>query len=124
MHEPTAPAPGSSAGRAFTLGGLLVVPSIVLLDKVRIDDPVGAISVHGTCGIWGLLAVPLTNADATIGAQLIGILAIFGWVFIASMVVWIALRAVIGIRVTEEDEMAGVDISETGIEAYPEFSQA
>ncbi|MGK0221748.1 MAG: Amt family ammonium transporter [Limisphaerales bacterium] len=105
------------------VGGVLVVLSIVGLDKIRIDDPVGAISVHGTCGIWGLLAVTFTNADATIGAQLLGIAAIFGWTFGVSLCVWFALKATMGIRVTAEEEYEGVDISECGIEAYPEFSR-
>ncbi|WP_028303020.1 ammonium transporter [Oceanospirillum maris] len=103
-------------------GGLLVVFAIITLDKLRIDDPVGAISVHGVVGIWGLLAVPLSNADATFSAQLLGIISIFGWVFVASLVVWGILKAVIGIRVTEEEEYEGVDISECGLEAYPEFT--
>ena len=105
-------------------GGLLVVGSIVLLDKVRIDDPVGAISVHGTCGIWGIIAVTFNNGDATIVGQLIGIAGIFAWVFAASFVVWLILKVTMGIRVSEEEEMSGVDIAETGIEAYPEFQQA
>ena len=106
------------------VGGVIVVLSIVGLDKVKIDDPVGAISVHGTCGIWGLLAVCITNSDATISAQLIGIVSIFAWTFIASGIVWFALKAIMGIRVSEEEEYAGVDIAETGIEAYPEFSKS
>ena len=105
------------------VGGLIVVCSIVLLDKLRIDDPVGAISVHGTCGIWGIVAVVFNNGDATILGQIVGIVGIFAWVFIASLIVWYALKATVGIRVSEEDEFAGVDISETGIEAYPEFQQ-
>ena len=106
------------------VGGLIVVCSIVLLDKLKIDDPVGAISVHGTCGIWGVIAVVFNNGDATILGQIVGILGIFGWVFIASLVIWFALKATVGIRVSEEEEFSGVDISETGIEAYPEFQQA
>ena len=117
------------AGSAFVsmliggVGGLLVVGSIVLLDKLKIDDPVGAISVHGTCGIWGILAVTITG-DATILGQLAGIVGIFLWVFIASGIVWLILKVTMGIRVSEEEEMSGVDIAETGIEAYPEFQQA
>ncbi len=83
--------------------------------------PVGAISAHGTVGIWGLLAVPLTNADATLVAQLIGITTIFAFVFACSFLVWLALKLVTGIRVSAEDEYHGVDTSECGIEAYPEF---
>ncbi len=106
------------------VGGLLVVGSIVALDKLRIDDPVGAISVHGVVGIWGLLAVCLTNEDATLGAQLMGLAAIFAWVFGASFVVWFAIKKTLGIRVSEEEEYEGVDISECGLEAYPEFAAA
>ena len=106
------------------VGGLIVVGSIVALDKLRIDDPVGAISVHGTCGIWGVIAVVFNNGDATLLGQLIGIVGIFAWVFVAALVVWLILKATIGIRVSEEDEMSGVDIAETGIEAYPEFQPA
>ncbi|MBP0047149.1 ammonium transporter [Marinobacterium sp. AK62] len=104
------------------IGGALVVVSIVALDKLRIDDPVGAISVHGVVGIWGLLAVPMNNGDATFGAQLLGIVSIFGWVFIASLVVWMILKAVMGVRVSEEEEYEGVDLAECGMEAYPEFT--
>lgn len=105
------------------VGGVLVVFSIIALDKLRIDDPVGAISVHGVVGIWGLLAVPLTNGDATFSAQLLGIISIFGWVFVASLIVWSILKVVIGIRVSEEEEYDGVDIAECGLEAYPEFTK-
>jgi len=104
------------------IGGALVVIAIVTLDKLRIDDPVGAISVHGVVGIWGLLAVPLNNADASFGAQLLGIVSIFGWVFVTSLIVWTILKVVMGIRVSEEEEYEGVDLAECGMEAYPEFS--
>ncbi|APE30943.1 ammonium transporter [Halomonas aestuarii] len=104
------------------VGGLLVVIAIVTLDKLKLDDPVGAISVHGVVGIWGVLAVPLTNSGASFGPQLIGILGIFFWVFVASLIVWLILKAVMGIRVTEEEEYEGVDLAECGLEAYPEFS--
>ena len=104
------------------VGGILVVLSIVWFDrKLRIDDPVGAISVHGVVGLWGLLAVPLTNSDVTFTGQLVGAGTIFVWVFVASGVVWFALKTVMGIRVTKEDEDEGADISECGLEAYPEF---
>ncbi|NQY77141.1 MAG: ammonium transporter [Halomonas sp.] len=114
----------SALGAAIigAVGGLIVVAAIVTLDKLKLDDPVGAISVHGVVGIWGVLAVPLNNGDASFGAQLIGIVGIFGWVFIASLVVWLVLKAIIGIRVSEEEEYEGVDIAECGLEAYPEFS--
>ncbi|MDX5328977.1 MAG: ammonium transporter [Marinobacter sp.] len=102
-------------------GGLLVVVSIVTLDKLRIDDPVGAISVHGVCGLLGLLLVPVTNGDASFSGQIIGAITIFVWVFVTSLIVWSILKAVMGIRVSEEDEYEGVDYSECGMEAYPEF---
>ena len=105
-------------------GGVLVVFSIVALDKLKIDDPVGAISVHGVAGIWGLFAVLLSNSDATMGAQILGIVSIFAFTFIASLVVWFILKAIMGIRVTEEEETNGVDASEMGMEAYPEFTRS
>ena len=104
------------------VGGLIVVFSIVGLDKLKIDDPVGAISVHGTVGIWGLLAVPLTNGDATFVGQLVGMLTILIWVAVASSIVWLAIKAIMGLRVSEEEEYEGVDLSECGLEAYPEFT--
>jgi Amt family ammonium transporter len=108
-----------------TIGGLIVVPAIVVMDRwLKIDDPVGAISVHGIVGMWGLLAVPLTNPDATFVAQLIGLVTIFGWVFISSSIVWMLLKKTFGIRVDEAEEYEGVDISECGLEAYPEFTTA
>ncbi|AWB66769.1 ammonium transporter [Saccharobesus litoralis] len=104
------------------LGGVLVVFSIVFLDKLKIDDPVGAISVHGTVGLLGLLLVPLTNDGASFSGQIIGALTIFVWVFVTSFIVWFALKAIMGIRVSEEEEYEGVDIAECGMEAYPEFT--
>ncbi|MFN3713681.1 MAG: ammonium transporter [Alcanivoracaceae bacterium] len=104
------------------IGGVLVVFSIITLDKLKIDDPVGAISVHGTVGLLGLLLVPITNSDASFSGQLIGAATIFIWVFGASLIVWGILKATIGIRVTEEEEYGGVDLSECGMEAYPEFA--
>ena len=101
-----------------------MVFSILLLDRLKIDDPVGAISVHGTVGMWGLLAVPITNGDATIGAQLLGLVTIFAWVFATSFLVWFVIKAVVGIRVSAEEEYDGVDLSECGLEAYPEFTKA
>jgi Amt family ammonium transporter len=103
-------------------GGVLVVLSILALDKMRIDDPVGAISVHGTCGLLGLLLVPLTNDGVSFSGQLIGAATIFGWVFVTSLIVWSVLKMIVGIRVTAEEEYEGVDLSECGLEAYPEFT--
>ena len=119
--EPLAPT-ALGATLIGAVGGLLVVIAIVTLDKVKVDDPVGAISVHGVVGIWGLIAVPLSNGDATFGAQLLGIVTIFAWTFIASLIVWGIIKAVMGIRVSEEEEYEGVDIAECGMEAYPEFN--
>jgi Amt family ammonium transporter len=103
------------------IGGVIVVASIVFFDKIKIDDPVGAISVHGTVGIWGIFAVLLSDADATFMGQLTGALVIFVWVFFASLIAWKIIDIIIGLRVSEEEEYEGVDISECGIEAYPEF---
>ena len=105
------------------VGGVIVVLSIVGLDKIKIDDPVGAISVHGTCGIWGLMAVLITSDDATLTGQLTGLGAIFGFTFIAALVVWFIIKLVIGIRLSEEDELIGADKAEIGIVAYPEFNK-
>jgi len=102
-------------------GGVLVVFSILALDKLKIDDPVGAISVHGVVGLLGLLLVPVTNDGASFSGQLIGAATIFGWVFGASLVVWLVLKMVMGIRVTEEEEYEGMDLADCGMEAYPEF---
>lgn len=104
------------------VGGVIVVFSVLALDRVKIDDPAGAISAHGSAGIWGVLAVPLTNAEATFGGQLLGVIAIFAWVFLASLIIWGIIKAVMGIRISEAEEYEGVDISECGMEAYPEFT--
>ena len=106
------------------LGGALVVASIVMLDKLKFDDPVGAISVHGVVGLLGLLAVPFTNSDATISGQLIGAATIFGWVFVTSFIAFKAIGVVMPVRVSEEEEYEGSDIAECGLEAYPEFTTA
>ncbi|MCB1661198.1 MAG: ammonium transporter [Pseudomonadales bacterium] len=119
--EPSTPSP-LAATLIGSAGGILAVFSILTLDKLRVDDPVGAISVHGTVGIWGLLAVPLTNSEATFGGQLAGLTTIFVWVFLTSLLVWFVLKLTLGIRVSAEEEYEGVDISECGMEAYPEFT--
>lgn len=105
------------------VGGMIVVFSIIGLDKLKIDDPVGAISVHGSVGIFGLLVVPLTNDAASFSGQIIGALTIFAWVFVASLIVWTIIKMVMGIRVPEDVEYQGVDIAECGMEAYPEFTR-
>jgi Amt family ammonium transporter len=106
------------------IAGVLVVYSIILLDKLRIDDPVGAISVHGVVGLLGLLLVPITNDGASFVGQLVGAATIFVWVFAASFVTWLVIKMVMGIRVSEEEEYVGLDIGECGLEAYPEFTSA
>ena len=106
------------------MGGILVVFSILGLDKMKIDDPVGAISVHGVVGLLGLLLVPFTNDAASFSGQLIGAATIFVWVFGTSYIVWSILKAIMGIRVSEEEEFEGVDVSECGMEAYPEFTSS
>ena len=103
------------------VGGVIVVFSIIGLDRLKIDDPVGAISVHGVVGLFGLLLVPVTNSASSFSGQLIGAATIFGWVFVTSLVVWSVLKMVMGIRVDEEEEYEGLDIGECGMEAYPEF---
>ncbi len=118
--EPSTPTP-LQATLFGAIGGALVVAAILALDKVKIDDPVGAISVHGVVGFYGLLLVPITNSDSSFSGQLIGAATIFGWVFLTSLVVWYLLKLAIGIRVDEQAEYEGVDSSECGIEAYPEF---
>jgi len=105
------------------IAGVIVVLSIIGLDKLKIDDPVGAISVHGVVGLFGLLLVPITNTGSTFSGQLIGALTIFTWVFVTSFIVWYVLKVVMGIRVTEEEEYEGVDKTDCGMEAYPEFTQ-
>ena len=102
------------------VGGAIVVLSILGLDKLKIDDPVGAISVHGTAGIWGVLAVALFSGGSW-GAQIIGILAIFAWTFGLTLLVGFGIKALFGLRVTPEEEDQGVDYAECGMEAYPEF---
>lgn len=119
--EPLAPSP-LAATLIGAVGGLIVVLSVLGLDRLRIDDPVGAISVHGVVGIWGLLAVPITNSDASVITQIIGAAVIFGFVLIASLIAWGTIKAVVGLRVSEEEEYRGVDVSECGLEAYPEFT--
>jgi Amt family ammonium transporter len=118
--EPADPSP-LLATIIGAIGGVIVVFSIVLFDKIKIDDPVGAISVHGTVGIFGIFAVLFSDADATFMGQLVGMLVIFIWVFLTSLLVWLALKAIMGVRVSEEEEESGVDIAECGMEAYPEF---
>ena len=104
------------------IGGILVVLSILALDKLKLDDPVGAISVHGVVGLFGLLVVPFTNDGATVLGQLVGAATIFVWVFGASFLTWGLVKLILGLRVSEEEEYEGVDLTERGMEAYPEFT--
>lgn len=119
--EPSTPS-ALEASLIGAVGGIIVVFAIIALDKLKIDDPVGAISVHGVVGVWGLLAVPLTNDGASFVGQIVGALVIFFWVFLVSLLVWFLIKKLMGIRVSEEEEYDGVDIAECGMEAYPEFT--
>ncbi len=105
------------------IGGVIVVFAVPMLDRMKIDDVVGAVPVHLLAGIWGTIAVPLTNADASFGSQLLGIVLVGAFVFVVSLVVWVILKAVMGIRCSAEDEMIGLDSAELGMEAYPEFGK-
>ncbi|TVZ41218.1 Amt family ammonium transporter [Alteromonadaceae bacterium 2753L.S.0a.02] len=117
------PASPSALGSTIVgaIGGVIVVFAIILLDKLKIDDPVGAISVHGAVGIFGVMAVCVTGG-ASVSGQIVGMLTIFVWVFVVSLITWLIIKAVMGIRVSEEEEFDGVDLSECGMEAYPEFA--
>lgn len=118
--EPLTPTIGA-ATLIGAIGGVIVVFAVPFLDKIKIDDVVGAIPVHLICGIWGTLAVPLTNSDASFGGQLISVVIVGAFTFVVSLIVWVILKAVMGIRAPEEDEMMGLDKAELGMEAYPEF---
>lgn len=120
--EPLAPSP-IYAIMIGAVGGVIVVFTVPLLDKLKIDDVVGAIPVHLFAGIWGTMAVPITNSDATFMAQFIGVVSIGAFVVVASTVTWLVLAIILGLRPSEEAEMAGLDKSEIGLEAYPEFGQ-
>ena len=123
----TAGADSVSVSASFVIGviaGVIVVFSILFFDKVRIDDPVGAISVHGICGIWGTVAVGIFNSGISIGVQILGTLAISVFTFVFSLAVFGILKVVLGVRVSEEEEAKGLDIGEHGIEAYPNFQNA
>lgn len=121
--EPLTPTP-LLATIIGAIAGILVVFAVISLDKMKIDDPVGAISVHGVVGIWGLIAVCFSNDEASLVTQLTGIAVIFAFVFIASLITWSIIKAVMGVRVSAEEEYQGVDYSECGMEAYPEFTNS
>jgi len=118
--EPLTPGP-FAAILIGAVGGAIVVFTVPLLDKLKIDDVVGAIPVHLLAGIWGTLVVPVTNGDAYFSVQLIGIVAMGAFAFIASFIVWTILKVTMGVRVSQEEEMSGLDVAEIGVEAYPEF---
>ena len=120
--EPLTPTLGA-ATLIGGIGGVIVVFAVPMLDKLKIDDVVGAIPVHLIAGIWGTLAVALTNGDASFGTQLIGIVTVGAFTFVVSWIVWTILKMTMGIRVSEEEELAGLDNAELGMEAYPEFSR-
>jgi Amt family ammonium transporter len=121
--EPLTPGLGT-ASLIGAVGGVIVVLTVPLLDKFKIDDVVGAIPVHLFAGIWGTIAVVITNPDASLSVQLISIVTVGVFTFVASFLVWILVKAVMGLRPTEEDELLGLDKAEVGVEAYPEFSGA
>jgi ammonium transporter, Amt family len=118
--EPLMPSPVMSI-LIGAVGGVIVVFFVPLLDKLKIDDVVGAIPVHLVAGIWGTMAVPITNPDATFYVQAIGVVSIGAFVFVTSAVVWLLLKFTVGLRPSEEAEYEGLDASELGLEAYPEF---
>lgn len=120
--EPLTPTLGA-ATLIGAVGGVIVVFAVPLLDKLKIDDVVGAIPVHLFAGIWGTLAVVLTNSDATIGGQVISIVIVGAFVIVTSAIVWLILKGVMGLRVSEEAEIQGLDMAELGMEAYPEFTK-
>ncbi len=120
--EPLTPTLGA-ATIIGAVGGAIVVFSVPMLDKFKIDDVVGAIPVHLIAGIWGTLAVPLTNADASFGTQIISVVIVGAFTLVASALVWLVIKTTLGIRVSEEDELSGLDASELGMDAYPEFSK-
>ncbi|MEL6288476.1 MAG: ammonium transporter, partial [Pseudomonadota bacterium] len=118
--EPLAPSVGESIV-VGAIGGAIVVFTVPLLDKLKIDDVVGAIPVHLFAGIWGTMVVPVSNSDANFGSQFIGVAAVGIFVFVASSVLWGLLKVTIGLRPSEEEEVMGLDLADIGVEAYPEF---
>ena len=118
--EPLMPSPGLAV-LIGAVGGVLVVLAVPLLDKLRIDDVVGAIPAHLVAGIWGTMAVPISNGDASFTIQLLGVAAVGGFTFVASLIVWSIFKVSVGIRLAEDDEDTGIDQVELGMEAYPEF---
>jgi len=124
---PPGPAPGLNPpgrlGAVAGVGGVVVVYGVPLLDRFKIDDVVGAIPVHLFAGIWGTVAVVLTNPDASLGTQIYSIIVVGLFVVVTTSIVWMVVKAISGIRVSSDDELQGLDTSELGMEAYPEFAQ-
>ncbi|PKH04292.1 ammonium transporter [Psychromonas sp. MB-3u-54] len=119
--DPLSPTPLFAAGIG-AVAGIIVIYSILTFDKLKLDDPVGALSVHGVCGLFGLLVVPLNNEGASFASQLYGAAVIFGFVFVASWIVWSVIKVTMGVRVSAEEEETGMDLHDCGVEAYPEFT--
>ncbi len=120
--EPLAPSVGASVAIG-AVGGIIIVFAVPMLDKLKIDDVVGAIPVHLLAGIWGTMIVPFSNSDASYGVQALGVVSIGAFIVITSSILWGAMKYIIGLRPSEEDEMKGMDITEVGVEAYPEFTR-
>lgn len=118
--EPLAPSAGM-ASFIGAIGGIVVVLSVLMLDRLKIDDPVGAISVHGSAGIWGIFAVMISNDDATFMGQLTGTVCTFLWMFTTTIIALWVIKKVMGLRASEEEELEGMDMHECGMHAYPEF---
>jgi Amt family ammonium transporter len=120
--EPLAPSP-LVAVIIGAVGGVLVVFAVPFFDKLKIDDVVGALSVHLVCGIWGTMAVPISNSGTSFMTQFVGVASIGAFVLVTSAVFWLVLKFTMGIRVSQEEEMMGLDKAELGMEAYPEFGR-
>jgi len=118
--EPLCPSPLESI-LIGAIGGVIVVVTVPILDKLKIDDVVGAIPVHLVSGIFGTMIVPFTNDGTSYATQAIGVAAVAGFVLVVSTIVWLLLKFTIGIRVSEEDERVGLDKAEVGVASYPEF---
>jgi Amt family ammonium transporter len=118
--SPAAPSPGAAV-LIGAVGGVLVVFAIPMFDKFKIDDVVGALSVHLVAGIWGTMAVPFCDSEASFVTQFIGVLSIGAFVVIASSLVWLLIKFTIGVRCDAKDELVGLDVAEVGLEAYPDF---
>ena len=119
--EPLSPTP-MLAVFIGSIGAILVVIAVPLLDKMKIDDVVGAVPVHLVAGIWGTFAVLFSNSDATFSGQLLGVVSVAAFVLITSTIIWYGIKLTMGLRADADAEYDGLDLSECGLEAYPEFS--